>query len=205
MNIPSTRRVVRTLIAGTALALLASACGSETSSSDSTATTAVADHSTMGHTGTANADTDVIEVTASDYHFDGLPAQVAAGAKVHVTNASTKEFHELVSFRIPDSEQRSVPELLALGDAKLKEMFGTGEPAMVLLAPPAGAPQIEAVGDGTFTEPGRYIVVCTIPVGADPQEIIDALSGGEDGPPPASEENSTLHYMSGMWAEVVVV
>ena len=81
-------------------------------------------------------------------------------------------------------------------------MFGQSEPAAVLLAPPGGAPQIEAVGDGTLSEPGRYMFVCTIPVGADPAAIAKSMSEPDAGPPPASD--APLHYMAGMWAEAVV-
>ena len=31
------------------------------------------------------------------------------------------------------------------------------------------------VGDGTITEPGRYAVICAIPVGADPAAVAEAM------------------------------
>ena len=144
-------------------------------------------------------------MTASDYHFDGIPATIPAGSKLTFTNSSTKEFHEMVVIRLDDSEQRTVPQLLALGEEQLMAMFGSTEPAAVLLGPPGGAPQIEAVGDGTLSEPGRYLFVCTIPVGADPAEIAKAMSGAQDGPPPTADGPTTPHHAVGMWAEAVVV
>ena len=115
----STRRIARTLVASTALALLASACGSDAKSADTApATTAAAttaapttvDHTTMDHSSTpaaGNAATaGVIVVTASDYHFEGIPAEIAAGSKLAVTNSSTKEFHELVVFHDEGSLKR---------------------------------------------------------------------------------------------------
>ena len=77
---------------------------------------------------------------------------------------------------------------------ELEAVFG-GPPATVLLAKPGG-PQIDAVGDGTLTEPGRYLVACSIPVGADPDEILEA-----EGPPPAG---GIPHFHKGMYAEVTV-
>lgn len=208
------RRIAIALAATAALGLLASACGSDkdsTATTEPAATTAAPTtvNHTTGHPSTTTAGSSptsagTIAVTAGDYHFDGVPATIPAGSKLTFTNASTKEFHEMVVFRLDDSEQRSVPELLALGEEQLMALFGSTEPAAVLLGPPGGAPQIEAVGDGTLREPGRYMFVCTIPVGADPAEIAKAMSGQQDGPPPA-DDNATLHYMAGMWAEAVVV
>ena len=60
-------------------------------------------------------------------------------------------------------------------------------------------------GDGTLTEPGRYLVFCAIPTGADPddamvamQEAVDSQSGPPqiDGGPP--------HLAQGMYGELVV-
>ena len=216
------RNIARTLVATAALALLATACGSDKDSSTTTkpaataapttaaAPTTVVDHTTMDHSSmpstpaSSPATAGVIAVTAGDYHFDGVPATIPAGSKLTFTNSSNKEFHEMVVFRLDDSEKRSVPELLALGEDQLMAMFGNSQPAAVLLGPPGGAPQIEAVGDGTLSQPGRYMFVCTIPVGADPAEIAKAMSGAQDGPPPSSPENASLHYMAGMWAEAVV-
>ena len=216
------RNIARTLVASGALALLATACGSDKDAADTSkpaattvapataAPTTVVDHTTMDHTAMTTgapastpAAAGTVAVTASDYHFDGIPATIPAGSKLTFTNSSTKEFHEMVVFRLDDSETRTVPELLALGEDQLMAMFGSTEPAAVLLGPPGGAPQIEAVGDGTLSEPGRYLFVCTIPVGADPAEIAKAMSGATDGPPP-TEAGATLHYMAGMWAEAVV-
>jgi hypothetical protein len=51
----------------------------------------------------------------------------------------------------------------------------------VIIAPP-GEDGFAAVGDGTPTETGRYVFICGIPVGADPQAYLDAADEGE-GPP----------------------
>lgn len=122
---------------------------------------------------------DVLEVEAVDYAFEGLPDSVPAGTKLTLTNTSEVEAHELVAFRIPDGETRSVEELLALPEEELMSMM-SGPPATVLLAPPAGGEQVAAVGDGTLTEPGRYALVCFVPTGADPAALME--ESGPDGP-----------------------
>lgn len=149
--------------------------------------------------GEAEGEGEVITVALSDFAFGGLPETVPVGTRLQIENVSESELHELVAIRIPDDEDRSVEELLALPDDELDVVFGSTMPAMVLLAPPGG-PQIEAVGDGTFTEPGRYAVVCFIPTGADPEAYLAAGEG--DGPPDV--EGGPPHIAHGMHAEVVV-
>jgi hypothetical protein len=89
-----------------------------------------------------------------------------------------------------------VEEIAALPEAELEGLF-SGEPAAVLLAPPGGGDQIEAVGDGTFTELGRYLVFCAIPTGADPDAYLNAPPG--DGPPEV--EGGPPHFTQGMYGE----
>jgi len=167
------------------------ACGSDADDASSSA------GSPAETTTTAAPVAGTVEVHAVDYAFTQLPERVEAGAKLTLVNDAEDELHELVAFRLPDDEERSVADLVALPQAELEGLFGESEPAMVLLAKP-GEPQIEAVGDGTLTEPGRYLVACSIPTGADPDELLAA-----DGPPPA--DAGTPHYHHGMWAELEVV
>lgn len=174
MRIDSRRR--RALAGGlAALALVATACGSD---GDETQT-----------------------VTAEDYAFEDLPATVDAGTTFKLTNTSERELHEMVMFRIPDNERRSVEELIRLPEEEQATIFA-GEPAMVLLAPPNGGDQITAVGTGELTEPGRYAVVCFIPTGADPGAYLAAAQAGGDGPPQVA--GGPPHAFSGMIGQVTV-
>ncbi|MGH9278950.1 MAG: hypothetical protein ACRD12_12705, partial [Acidimicrobiales bacterium] len=84
---------------------------------------------------------ETITVTAKDYSFEGLPGTIAAGSTLTLTNSSPRELHELVVVKLPDGEKRSAEELLALPEEEQNAVFGSGEPAVVLLAPPGGAPQ----------------------------------------------------------------
>lgn len=176
-----------------AVVALAAACGDddddETAAGDDTTTTAA------GDTG------DTLTVTAVDYSFEGLPDEVDAGTRVVLENASTRELHEFVAIRIPDSETRPVSELVQLPESEIDALFGSTEPATVLLAPPGGE-MIAAVGDGTLSEPGRYAVVCFIPTGADPQAYLDAARAGGEGPPDVP--GGAPHVANGMFAELEV-
>jgi len=78
--------------AGTALAVLTTACGG----GDDTKT-----------------------VTATDYRFEGLPKSVNAGTTFKLKNDSTKELHEMVFVRLPEGEQRSAAELVKLPEGQL--------------------------------------------------------------------------------------
>ena len=64
--------------------------------------------------------------------------------------------------------------------------------------------ELSAEGDGTLTEPGRYLVLCAIPTGADPGEYLAAAAASEGGPP-EGVAGGPPHFVNGMWAEVTVV
>jgi hypothetical protein len=181
------------------MALGAVACGDddEDATSDTTTTEAPADEST---TTTAAPAGETVEVTAVDYAFEGLPETLAAGTKISLTNGTeNNEAHELVAIRIPDEETRPVSELVALPEEEIDAIFGSAEPATVILAAP-GQTDVPGpvVGDGTLDEPGRYAVVCFIPVGADPAVVLDPNA---EGPPEAA---GPPHAAQGMFAEVTV-
>ena len=142
---------------------------------------------------------ETIEVTAVDYAFEGLPGTLAAGTRVSLVNGSEAEAHEFVAIRIPDDETRPVSELVALPEEEINAIFGTSEPATVILAAP-GETDVPGpvLGDGTISEPGRYAVVCFLPVGGDPAVVLDPNA---EGPP---ESDAPPHAAQGMFAEVTV-
>ncbi len=143
---------------------------------------------------------DTKTVTAADYSFQNLPKEVGAGTELKLKNSSTKELHEMVVIRIPDAEKRPVADLVNLPEAQQDAVFGGGQPAMVLIAPPGGGEVIKAVGDGKLTEKGRYAVVCFIPTGADPQAYLNAPLS--DGPPQVAA--GPPHVAQGMFGEITV-
>jgi hypothetical protein len=142
-----------------------------------------------------------VEVTAVDFAFEGLPAELQAGTSITLRNTSANELHELVALRLPDDELRSTEELLALPPAELEALF-SAPPALAVVAPP-GEGSFVALGDGTLTEPGRYVVICFIPTGADPQAYLDALEANPGQPPQL--DGGAPHHSAGMYADLVVV
>ena len=131
------------------------------------------------HGNVAAHDGSAIAVTAVDYRYDGLPDRVPAGSRLALHNASTTEAHRLVAVRLDDGDERTVDELAALDPAEV-----VVDPVADLLAGPGG-------GDGgevTLTEPGRYLVLCTLPVG--------------DATPASAPPGRTPQ--AGMYAQVVV-
>lgn len=139
----------------------------------------------------------VLAVELTDFSFGDLPDEVPAGTRLTIDNAASSELHELVAVRLADDDARSAEEIVH-GD--LEAALTGGPPAAVLLAAPGGE-QIDAVGDGTLAEPGRYLIVCMIPTGVDPAEYL-AAAAGSDGPPQVA--GGAPHVAHGMFAELTV-
>jgi hypothetical protein len=132
----------------------------------------------------ANCGWTSLDVTATEYRFEGIPADVAAGVTSFEFANEGAEPHELRIFRKVDGATASAAEILALPEdqqAGQAEMVGTGE-----YADPA---------DGGYfvadLAAGEYFAACFIPVGA----TADA------GPP---DPNAPHHYDEGMIAEFTV-
>ncbi len=173
----------------------------ETTAAPTTAAvTTAAETSAAETTAGSSAEAETVEVEASDYKYAGLPASISAGSLISLTNTSDVELHEFVAVKIPDDESRSAEELLLLPEEELNTMFA-GEPAAVIIAPP-GETGFPVVGDGTIGEAGRYLVICAIPVGADPQEYMEAAATAEEGPPQV--EGGPPHFTVGMFGEFTV-
>lgn len=121
------------------------------------------------------ADT-VVDVTAVDYEFEGLPETIEAGtAGFRMTNEGA-EPHVIVLFRYNDGDTTSLEDLLALPEDQAAQ-HGTVVGTSFAAPGSWGAGFVEL-------EPGRYAALCPIPVG-----------GTETGPP---------HFMEGMAAEFEV-
>lgn len=146
----------------------------------------------------AALDDGVLSVEMSDFSYGELPESVPAGTQLQVSNSSDVELHEFVAVRLADDDDRSLDEIVG-GD--VGALLGSTEPAAVLLAPPGSDEQIPAVGDGTLNEPGRYVILCLIPTGADPDEYL-AAAATSDGPPQVA--GGAPHIAHGMFAELTV-
>jgi hypothetical protein len=198
------RRLALSLALVLAGALIGVACGDDDddASTDTTAAESADDPTDgAGADESTSEEGDVVEVSAVDYAFEGLPASVPAGTRLAIANDAPAELHELVAIRLPDDETRTADELMALPEAEADALLGGGPPAAVLLAEPGGEP-ISAVGDGTLSEPGRYLVLCAIPTGVAPADYLAAAAEAGDGPPQV--EGGPPHFVHGMYTELVV-
>ena len=177
------------------LALFAFACGGDDDTGDDAGDQAAETTTTRGDESSKE-----VVVTAVDYSFQGVPERAQPGTKFSLENTSTKELHEFVAIKLPDDEKRSAADLVKLPQAEQERLAG-GPPAAVLLRPPGGA-QIAAVGDGTLSIPGRYLVICAIPTGAEPSAYLAAAQESQDGPPDVP--GGPPHLVQGMFAELVI-
>ena len=179
------RRVFALLAAA---ALVFGACGDDSDDGD--------DDASPGATAEGTLD-----VTAVDYAFEGVPATAKVGATVQLENSSERELHEFVAIKLPDTEKRPAADLVKLPQAE-QQALSQGPPAMVVIAPPGGKPQINAVGDASFAEPGRYLIMCAIPTGADPAAYMAAAQQATDGPP--NVPGGPPHFTAGMFADITI-
>jgi len=167
--------------------LVGAACGSDDDSSepaDTTTTTAEAPEVTT------------ISVTARDYEFEGVPDTIAAGSTISLTTEDGGEPHEFVAVLVPETETRSLEELIELPQAELEALFAE-EPPLVTIAFPGSTDQPgPVVGDGTLTEPGRYLYLCTFPQGTTVDDVANAEGPLQGDTPP--------HFVLGMVGELTV-
>jgi len=120
-----------------------------------------------------------IDVTATDYAYDGIPEEMEAGTTSFTfTNAAESEDHMMAILQKKDGVDLSWDEILALpedeGQASVEEVGVAFAPAGETSA---------ALAD---LDAGEYLAVCFIPVGS--PEV-------EDGPP---------HFTQGMQQEFTV-
>ena len=146
-----------------------------------------------------------VTIRVRDYAFDDVPRTITAGTRIAITNTSANEAHELTAFRLPDNEARDFRELQALEPEELGALL-PGAPALALFAAPKAKGQL-VLGDGLLHEPGRYVLVCFIPIGAKPDDVLTAIkkaaANPDSGPPQI--DGGPPHVTAGMIAEIRVV
>lgn len=144
-------------------------------------------------------------VTAVDYAYQDVPEEVSAGTTVTLRNDSTGEAHEVIALRVADGEDRPAEELVQLPP---EELLQVAEMRGVALAPPGEDSTAVPTPPLTLEQPGRYLFVCLLPVGAPPEDVLQAAeefaqSGATEGAP-AYPETGPPHVTRGMFAEVEV-
>lgn len=183
---------LRALAALLALALGLTACGGDDEPAEET-TEDASEEAAAG---------EEIEITGVDYAFQGAPTEATAGTKLTFVNGSEKEAHEMVLMRINDGEERSLEELLALPEEEAQQVAQFQGVAFAF----PGEETMYPEGDTTLAEPGRYAIICFIPVGADVAKLKEAMAaqqeGGEGGPPDMGD--GPPHFTQGMAAEITV-
>ncbi len=145
-----------------------------------------------------------IEVTGTEYAFEGVPGLVESGAEFTFTNEG-EEVHELIIVQLIEGETRTLEDILELpeeeSDALINQFMG------VLIDTPSGEtfnPEGEATSI-SVTEPGRYVAFCFLPQGLDEATFESAMAEADpnaEGPPPFPE--GTPHAFLGMTAEFTV-
>jgi plastocyanin len=194
----SSKRFRRSLVAVALSALMVlGACADDDDPEETPTEESTSDESPSEESPTAAAD---VAVTGTDYSFAGLDDTLDAGAKITFKNASAKEAHEIVAFKLPDTETRPAAEIFKLPEAELNAALG-GPPVFVIVGPPS-SDGMAVVGDGTLNDPGRYVFACFIPTGANPDEYMKAAQeAGDDAPVVAG---GPPHFVEGMFAEATV-
>lgn len=139
-----------------------------------------------------------VEITAVDYAFEGVPDTVEAGTELTLTNASEGEVHEMVVSRIDDDETRPLEELLGLSDEEAQEIAAFAGVAVAMPGEDGFTPE----GPVVLEEPGRYIMLCFIPTGADPAVYQEAIESGAQEAPEV--DGGPPHVAQGMAAEFLV-
>ena len=191
---PTTRTRAAVALAASLL-LVPAACADDESDAGAASTSSTSSTTAAPST----EEPPVVEVSAVDFGFEDLPEEVSAGTRLTLVNTSEVELHELVAARLPDGEDRDLEELVHLPQEELMALIG--QPATVLLAAPGGD-VIPAVGDGTLSEPGRYLLLCFIPTGVDPAEYLAAAEASGGAPPQVA--GGPPHLAHGMYAELSV-
>ena len=140
-----------------------------------------------------------LAITGTDYEFKGVPKTAAAGTVVTFKNTSAKEVHEVVALRVKDGETRPMSDLLALPETEAEKV---AEFRGVIVALP-GEEGFAPTGPLTLSQPGRYMLLCAIPTGADPAAYKAALEA-KKGPGPVEVPGGPPHLTKGMAAELTV-
>lgn len=193
-TITTVHRAVAVVACVGLLGLVGTACGAD-AGADAPATTAPSEGEHDGHDDEAMT----ITIEGVDYGFENVPDSVPSGTKLGFANTSNVELHELVAFRV-ETEQ-PLEQLFQQPPDQLEATLGA--PVTVLLQPPGAPDPIVAVGDGILAEPGRYILMCFIPIGADPAEYLAAVEAA-GGKKPEGVAGGPPHFTAGMFAELTV-
>jgi hypothetical protein len=123
----------------------------------------------------ANCGYPVIDVTAQEYAFVGIPEEIPAGPTIFNLTNKGEQVHEMIVFRISDDVDLPVQEILQLPDEETEGMAESVGGTFVL---PGNTSH--AVMNLT---PGRHAALCFIPEGTTPENMDEVFA--EEGTAPA--------------------
>ncbi|MCB1246109.1 MAG: hypothetical protein KDB69_02450 [Acidimicrobiia bacterium] len=143
----------------------------------------VADTAAIGSYLTSDCGFGTVDLTAVNYAYQGDLDDITPGYNAITLDNQGTEVHEMILARFHDDDTETLDDLLALPDEE-------AEAKVDILAFAIAAP-----GDSTTIfadlEPGRYGILCALPVGATSFQDIETA----DGPP---------HFTQGMKREFTV-
>ncbi|MDH3731501.1 MAG: hypothetical protein OES13_10345 [Acidimicrobiia bacterium] len=179
------------------MGLIGGACGDSTTRARTTTTGPTA-------TGAPTTPLEVV-ITATDYEYLGVPDVVAVGTTIKLMNASSEEFHSAFIIRLDDGDERTAEELTALSVGELAPASGadpnvTGTMQVAMFARPGESEYRTVLGGPRISTPGRYVILCLVPVGADPAEVESQVEFGA----PRQIEGVDRHDQVGEFAEFIV-
>ena len=140
----------------------------------------------------------LIEITGIAFGYLGIPSTVPLGTRLEFVNGSEEEFHELVVFRLSGDDTRAVEDIMLLPADELINQAGAL--VGVAFALPGESAYEYQPALLVLDQPGRYIFFCTVPEGADPEEVRRQVETGR----PSQIDLTPAHYQLGMFAEIVV-
>jgi hypothetical protein len=127
-----------------------------------------------------------IPVTGTEYEFQGVPSTLPSGKVAFQFTDNGAEFHELDVLRVKSKD--SAKKLAGLNEKQLgkkaEEVGGT-----------FAMPGQTGYAFTDLSKPGRYLVVCHLPVGSTSEQAAEE----------AAKEHAKSHAQEGMYGEIKVV
>lgn len=199
MNRPSRPRWLRFAVILVLLAAIAAACGDDDDDTVAQDPGRSSDDAGDPAGDPVDVSDDAVLITGADYEFRNVPETATVGTELAFTNVSEEEVHEIVLLKVADDETRPLNELLALPEAE-RDAIAMFQGVTVAFP---GEDAVFTDGSLTMGEEGRYVLICSIPTGADPQAYRDAVADPDaQGPPDV--EGGPPHLVNGMVAEITV-
>jgi hypothetical protein len=143
-----------------------------------------------------------VNVTASEFQFEGFPSEVPAGPTILALENAGEQVHDIFVMRLSDDFALSTDEIEALDKDEVMTI-GTLTAFTFTFPGTTGYATADLV-------PGRYVTVCLVFDGATPEVLMHLQELGVNGPddtipPDAGVEIGDRHFNLGMVHEFTVV